>query len=504
MLLYGRIETMTEAGAEAVYLEGDRIADVGSLQDLSARYPGAKKHFFEQITPGLHEAHAHPQMWGVQLDSLDLEGLGDPQAVAQQVAEKARTLPPGTWIRGGGYLFRAYPSRELLDAAAPHHPVFLQSRDRHSAWANSQALREAGITAQTPDMPGGVVVRDAQGEPTGYLLEAAQELINRVLPPPGLAELERGLQDLARRGYTAVHHMGWCHYSLAEQLAASSRLPLRLWWALDRDHWRETQPGWRGDRLEIAAVKFFADGALGSRTAWMVEPYPDGSYGLALDPLELIESEGQAALAAGFGLTVHAIGTRAVQGVLEVFHRLQALAGQTAGAAVHRADDPQLGQTAGAAVHHNAPVWKLAEQPLEGPRSLRAFLASHAARQQGKTAHLRFALELFRLHHQDKRELNHDQTFVEAVGRAGLDLERFMADLEDQENRRLELARDLEQAGELGVFDTPTFVLPSGEAACFRFTQLTTEPELVLNLWELFTAVLYNGAHIETIKRPRP
>ncbi|MGK0618588.1 DsbA family oxidoreductase [Meiothermus cerbereus] len=156
-----------------------------------------------------------------------------------------------------------------------------------------------------------------------------------------------------------------------------------------------------------------------------------------------------------------------------------------------------------ASLPRNAPTWKLAEQPLEGPRSLRAFLASHAARQQGKAAHLRFALELFRLHHQDKRELNDDQTFVEVVGRAGLDLERFMADLEDEESRRLELARDLEQAGELGVFGTPTFVLPSGDAAYFRFTQLTTEPELALNLWELFAAVLYNGAHIETIKRPR-
>ncbi|MCX7782666.1 MAG: amidohydrolase family protein, partial [Meiothermus sp.] len=136
MLLHGRIETMTEMGqAEAVYLEGDRIADVGSLQDLSARYPRAKKLAFEQMTPGLHEAHAHPQMWGLQLDSLDLDGLTDPQAVARKVAEKARSLPPGTWIRGGGYLFRAYPTRELLDAAAPHHPVFLQSRDRHSAWA---------------------------------------------------------------------------------------------------------------------------------------------------------------------------------------------------------------------------------------------------------------------------------------------------------------------------------------------------------------------------------
>jgi len=135
---------------------------------------------------------------------------------------------------------------------------------------------------------------------------------------------------------------------------------------------------------------------------------------------------------------------------------------------------------------------------------LQAFLASHAARQQGKAAHLRFALELFRLRHQERRKLDEDQTLVDAVSRAGLDLERFMADLEDEESRRLELARDLEQAGELGVFGTPTFVLSSGDAAYFRFTQLTTEPELALNLWELFTAVLYNGAYIETIRRPRP
>jgi predicted DsbA family dithiol-disulfide isomerase len=157
-----------------------------------------------------------------------------------------------------------------------------------------------------------------------------------------------------------------------------------------------------------------------------------------------------------------------------------------------------------ASLPRNAPTWKLAEQPLEGAKSLQAFLASHAARQQGKAAHLRFALELFRLRHQERRKLDEDQTLVDAVSRAGLDLERFMADLEDEESRRLELARDLEQAGELGVFGTPTFVLSSGDAAYFRFTQLTTEPELALNLWELFTAVLYNGAYIETIRRPRP
>jgi predicted DsbA family dithiol-disulfide isomerase len=156
-----------------------------------------------------------------------------------------------------------------------------------------------------------------------------------------------------------------------------------------------------------------------------------------------------------------------------------------------------------AGLPRNAPVWRLVEQPLEGPKSLRAFLASHAARQQGRSAHLRFALELFRMRHQERRKLNDDQTFVEAVARSGLELERFLADLEDQENRRLELSRDLGDAGELGVFGTPTFVLPSGDTAYFRFTQITTEPELAVSLWELFSAVLHNGANIETIKRPR-
>lgn len=151
----------------------------------------------------------------------------------------------------------------------------------------------------------------------------------------------------------------------------------------------------------------------------------------------------------------------------------------------------------------NAPKWKLVEQPAQNQKGLTAFLASHAAKHQGRAAHLRFALELLRLRHQNKADLNSDETLIEAASRAMLDLERFMADLEDQEGRREELARDLEAAGDLAVFGTPTFVLPSGDAAYFRFTQLTIEPELALNLWELYTQVLHNGAYIETIKRPR-
>ncbi|RIH88159.1 N-substituted formamide deformylase [Meiothermus luteus] len=322
MLLLGRVITFSEFGeAEAVYLQKGQVADVGSREALCARYPGARRYTFEAITPGLHEAHAHPQLWGQQLESLDLQGLTEPEAVAQKVAEKARQLPPGSWIRGAGYLFREYPTRRLLDEAAPHHPVYLQSRDLHSAWVNSLALALAGVGAETPDPPGGALLRDEGGAPTGYLLENAQGLVGRMLPRPGKADLKRGLEDLARRGYTAVHHMGWCPFELALELA--DELPVRLWWALDREDWLEASPGWHGDRLELAAVKFFADGALGSRTAWMVEPYPDGSAGMPLDAPEQIEQEGRKVLEAGFGLTVHAIGTRAVQEVLGVFWRLK-------------------------------------------------------------------------------------------------------------------------------------------------------------------------------------
>jgi predicted amidohydrolase YtcJ len=322
MILYGRFQTMNAEAIGAVYIGGGYIADVGSLEDLAARYPGAKRYRFESISPGLHDAHTHPLQWGEQLDWLDLSGLTTPQAVARVIAEKTLSTPPGEWIKAAGYLLDSYPDHTLLSQAAPHHPVLALSRDFHSGWTNALALTKANITAQTPDPAQGRVLRDQQGEPTGYLLEEATALVQRCLPEPGLAELERGLEDLAKRGYTATHHMGWCPLELAKTLAASQRLPLKLWWAMDKNNWQDATPGWHGN-LNIAAVKFFADGALGSRTAWMHEAYAGGGHGMPLDTASFIHQEGQKALDAGFTLAVHAIGTKAVQAVLEVFHSLR-------------------------------------------------------------------------------------------------------------------------------------------------------------------------------------
>ena len=330
MLLVGDVWTMHRGRrAGAVYVDGERVLDVGEAEALRARYPRARVVRVERVTPGVADAHVHPLYWGQALAELDLTGLKDPRAVAERVAQRARALPAGTWIRGRGYLFDAYPTENLLDRAAPAHPVCLLSRDHHAAWVNTRALEASGITAQTPDPPGGRVLRDARGRPTGYLLERAVALVLAHLPEPGPEELERGLWDLARRGYTAAHAMAYEPARVlewAEALAARGALPLRLWWALPRGEWRAIRPGWRGEDLEVAAVKFFADGALGSRTAWMHAPYPDGSTGMPLDSLEQIREEGRAALEAGFTLAVHAIGTRAVEGVLEVFHALAPLA----------------------------------------------------------------------------------------------------------------------------------------------------------------------------------
>jgi predicted amidohydrolase YtcJ len=323
MLLIGDCWTMARPPrAGAVLIREGRIAAVGDAGELRARWPAEKRLLVHCITPGVHDAHVHPTLWGRALAALDLAGLTDPRAVADRVAARSRALPAGEWVRGGGFLFDLYPNGTLLTVAAPANPVLLASRDLHSAWANDAALRLAGIDRATPDPQGGRILRDAEGEPTGYLLERAVQLVESVVPPPTSADLVAGLADLSARGYVAAHAMPFGRgedLAWAERLAGAGDLPLRLWWAVTAEQWREVEPGPRGDDLEVAAVKLFADGALGSRTAWMHTPYADGGCGMALDRMEQLQSTGRTAIAAGYTLAVHAIGTRAVAVALDVF-----------------------------------------------------------------------------------------------------------------------------------------------------------------------------------------
>ena len=328
MLLEGKVWTFDGKPPRnaAVRIDGEHVVAVGAVADLRARYPAARRVRCEWITPGLHDAHVHPLQWGLALEALDLRGVDDPDRVARLVARRAASLPPGRWILGGGYVFDGYPDRRRLDEAAPDHPVFLRSRDLHAAWANLRALQRAGVDRRTPDPKGGRILRDGSGEPTGYLLERAADLVAQALPPPGKDQLLAGLADLARRGFVAVHAMGEPPEATAwiRELAAEQALPLRVAWTLPAARPGAWAPRRSPGGLHVFGVKFFADGALTSRTAWMLEPYPEGGRGLPLDdPREADEAVAEV-MRRGLAPVWHAIGTRAVREVLNLIDRLEA------------------------------------------------------------------------------------------------------------------------------------------------------------------------------------
>lgn len=342
-LLHARTLTLDpqrpEAGA--VLVGGGRVLAVGSREELRALAPGAavQDHRDLILTPGLAEAHVHLVSYGFSLSELNLHGARSVSEVQAKVAQRAMNTPPGTWIRGGGFLLSElglhdYPTAELLDEVSPHHPVLIYSRDLHLSWANSLALRLSGITADTPDPEGGRIVR-----PLGTLLEHASGLVARVRPVPTdaeyLAAAKAGADDLAARGYVSAHTMAFEPVEApraVQLLAQRGELPLRVWATLPHDRLEHARDlGLRltpGGLFQWGGVKFFADGALGSRTAWLHAPgFADGSgTGIPLDPPELIRERGEEALRLGLTPVTHAIGDRANTEVLGVYDALRPLA----------------------------------------------------------------------------------------------------------------------------------------------------------------------------------
>src|SRR6202790_1131749 len=205
--------------AQSVAVLGDRIVAVGSNADVEVlRGPaiividaGGKL-----LLPGFNDAHVHFVDGGLQLDSVQLNDATSTDEFVRRVRERAQKTPKGEWIQGGDWDETKWkppnlPTKELIDPVTPDNPVFLGRYDGHGALANSAALRLAGITAQTPNPPGGVIVRDAQGNPTGALKDAAKELVNKVIPPLShdqrLRAMRRALEYAASLGVTSVQHM---------------------------------------------------------------------------------------------------------------------------------------------------------------------------------------------------------------------------------------------------------------------------------------------------------
>ena len=222
VVLNARVWTVdaSRPDAEAIASRGDRIVAVGSSAEIeSLRGPGttvvdAKGRF---VMPGFNDSHIHLMTGGAQLDSVDLRDAASPEEFARRIGERARMTPRGEWITGGDWDEQRWtapslPTRELVDRLTPETPVFVNRYDEHMALANAVALRLAGITASTPDPPGGLIVRDAAGNPTGILKDAAMGAVYRVMPAPTLERrdrtLRRALAHMASLGVTSVQDMG--------------------------------------------------------------------------------------------------------------------------------------------------------------------------------------------------------------------------------------------------------------------------------------------------------
>jgi predicted amidohydrolase YtcJ len=320
-------------GADAVLVRGGRIAAVGEAGALAAQAPRAERLDGDgaTLTPGFVDAHLHLVPWARGRRQPDLRPARTRAAALETVRRALAALPPGAaplvgrgWDDAG---WEVPPGRAALDALAPERPVLLHRHDFHALWVNSAALRAAGVTRATPDPEGGRFERDAAGEPTGLVREHAVRafaaLEERAAPAPDDALLDAAARELHAEGITGVHdyQRGADDWHRMRALAGRRRLRVLQHVGPERaaSARGEGLTGGAGDAwFRTGAVKLFADGTLGSRTAALLEPYDDvGGTGMALyTPAELAR-EVAAAAAAGFSVAVHAIGDAAVASALD-------------------------------------------------------------------------------------------------------------------------------------------------------------------------------------------
>ncbi|MEE8133834.1 MAG: amidohydrolase [Gemmatimonadales bacterium] len=323
--------------ASAVAVADGRVVAVGTDSDIRA-FAGAGTRSIDlagrRVLPGFMDNHTHFVSGGFDLASVQLRDAATPEEFARRIGEFAKDHAGG-WVTGGTWDHEMWggelPRREWIDSMTGDTPVFVTRLDGHMSLANSRALELAGITADTPDPPGGTIVRAADGVPAGVLKDEAQSLVYRVMPAPTEEELDRALQAAAEhalaRGVTFIADMGsWDGLETYRRAAARGDLPLRVYAVVPIATWDRlasylTAQGHGDHRLFWGGVKGFVDGSLGSTTAWFYDPYVDepSTTGLMVtDTAELRESI-LAADGAGLHVIVHAIGDRANDWLLDVF-----------------------------------------------------------------------------------------------------------------------------------------------------------------------------------------
>ncbi len=346
ILTGGTILTMDRhlAPVEALAIVDGRILAVGWEDEILPLANWRTKRIDLKgavVVPGLTDSHFHLLGFGRSLEQLQLVGTTSAEEIADLVAAKARDLPPGAWIRGRGWdqndwEVQTFPTGTILDKAAPEHPVILTRIDGHAIWVNSRALALAGITSKTPAPEGGAIIRDENGNPTGVFIDNATALVREALPKPGKDDIRRWLLAAVRRcnqvGLTEIHDPGVNGTTLdvIRELVDEDLFTLRYYGMLDGDDGVLLEQYFSngpvldyGGRMTVRAVKFYADGALGSRGAALLSPYSDdpGNRGLLVTPPEELEALVKRTLQAGFQPCTHAIGDRANRLMLDIYQR---------------------------------------------------------------------------------------------------------------------------------------------------------------------------------------
>jgi predicted amidohydrolase YtcJ len=349
LLLNATVHTMDDSqpSAEAVAVLNNRIIAVGSTVELRA-LAGPKTRVIDaggkNVFPGFNDAHVHFLTGGFSLANVDLRDAKSPEEMARRLGEYARKLPKGRWILGGDWDHEKWPgaplpTRQMIDAATPDNPVFVNRLDGHMALANSLALKLASISKATNDPPGGVIVRDAKsGEATGVLKDAAQEIVERVIPKKSFEEKHTAARAAtgyaAQVGVTSVTDMSAGEdVGLYQYLLEHGELKTRIYATRSIVSWEvQGRAGVRAafgsDMLRIGGLKGFSDGSLGSSTALFFEPYRDApnTRGLLFDqmlPEGIMLKRVLAADKAGLQVMIHAIGDEANLRILDIYKEVE-------------------------------------------------------------------------------------------------------------------------------------------------------------------------------------
>jgi predicted amidohydrolase YtcJ len=332
--------------ADTIAIAGNRIVFVGRQADAPRLSPSGQSVDLTGATviPGLIDSHVHLANLGAALERVNLAGVATEAEAVARVAERAASVPKGEWIVGWGWDEGAWtnrlPDMRLLSARVPGHPVLLHGLHSFAVWGNRLAFERAGITRDTRAPSGGEIKKDANGDPTGVLLNNASALLTGAVPQPSPSQIAdrivRALDAMVARGYTAVHEAGTDAQTLAalEELQRAGRLAVpvdAMIAARDTaltDLWRSRQPAAAGRMLTVRGVKAFYDGAMGSRGAFFLEPYADrpDHHGVGGAEYGFDRERLAAMMTAGYQVTIHAIGDRANRESLDFFESVLAKA----------------------------------------------------------------------------------------------------------------------------------------------------------------------------------